>query len=73
MAEKMKALGRENRELRKASAYFAQAEFDRLFRLSRACPPAARSHTPKQKSNITVQGGDKTSHWNASEVLSVAE
>jgi transposase len=36
MAEKMKALERENRELRqanvilrKASAYFAQAEFDR--------------------------------------------
>jgi transposase len=35
-AEKLKALGRENRELRqanevprKASAYFAQAEFDR--------------------------------------------
>ena len=36
MAEKMKALGRENREfrraneiLRKTSAYFAMAEFDR--------------------------------------------
>ncbi len=24
-------------------------------------------------SALTVQGGDKTSHWNASEVLSVAE
>jgi transposase len=39
MAEKMKALERENRELRqaneilrKASAYFAQAELDRLYR-----------------------------------------
>ena len=39
MAEKMKALGRENRELkqaneilRKASAYFAQAELDRPFK-----------------------------------------
>ena len=39
MAEKMKALERENRELkqvneflRKASAYFAQAELDRLFK-----------------------------------------
>lgn len=39
MAEKMKALERENRELRqaneilrKASAYFAQAELDRRFR-----------------------------------------
>ena len=39
MAEKMKALERENRELRqaneilrKASAYFAQAELDRPFR-----------------------------------------
>jgi transposase len=39
MAEKMKALERENRELRqaneilrKASAYFAQAELDRRFK-----------------------------------------
>lgn len=39
MAEKMKALERENRELkqaneifRKASAYFAQAELDRPFK-----------------------------------------
>ncbi|CAM3254378.1 Transposase [Asticcacaulis taihuensis] len=39
LAEKMKALERENRELRqaneilrKASAYFAQAEFDRPFK-----------------------------------------
>jgi transposase len=39
VAEKLKALGRENRELRqaneilrKASAYFAQAELDRRFK-----------------------------------------
>jgi len=32
VADKVKALEREIRELRKASAYFAQAELDRPFR-----------------------------------------
>jgi transposase-like protein len=32
LADRLKALERENRELRKPSAYFAQAELDRPFR-----------------------------------------
>ena len=32
VAERVKALERENRELRQASAYFAAAEFDRRFK-----------------------------------------
>ena len=50
MAEKLKALERENRELRqaneilrKASAYFAQAELDRRFVTAVWTPPCARA------------------------------
>ncbi|WP_194918497.1 hypothetical protein [Novosphingobium sp. NBM11] len=34
---------------------------------------AAGNNQPVESGIVFVQGGDKTSHWNASEVLSVAE
>ncbi len=59
MAEKMKALERENRELkqaneilRKASAYFAQAELDRR----------SRTLSPSSKSTVTPSGSSRSAN-----------